>query len=171
MGFVELQMAEHLLVSREKAARGSKGFEQLDTEINITVRMDIRIDGGLREVWMHIESEALLESLHRSILALACGKVSEITLSSPGIHVAGGIKLAVLRVSEGRHRTKNISLVANNGAVAVAWVHDTSGWLDMAGLLDGLLGSDQPGHQYMTNSEADDTTIVISNEPEYLTAM
>ncbi len=96
---------------------------------------------------------------------LAAAKISEVDLNEvSGVKVMG-IKAFVLRHVPGP-RTYGRSLRRIHSmpeGTVFLWAKSTEGWLDCAGLLDGLLGHgfSLSHHQYLTHDDIDDAVIEV----------
>ena len=106
-----------------------------------------------------------LESLRECFLELSKGE-SEMTLDSlPFIHSVGvRLRLRSLgelfRAKEGDAR-QGLRRQSSDDESFV-WSRTNEGWEYLAELLDGLIQSQKPGHQYMTRFPDEEAIIVVS---------
>jgi hypothetical protein len=96
-------------------------------------------------------------------LNLAGGKTEEIEFLTVNRVVAEGIKSLKLQLVP--HETSQTLQLVNrlNDGPEFVWRWHPDGWLDCVWWLNGMLKSDQPGHQYLNNGLDDDATVIVAH--------
>jgi len=102
---------------------------------------------------MDIQMESWLTSLKEKIFELLRGDISSIDFSlMKDVRISGISSLELLK-------TDNLvfpcirSIGIENSSISIRWLQDEEQLETLVGLIDGLLDSDKPGHQYLTNEE------------------
>ena len=100
-----------------------------------TIRIDV-----LTKTW--------LEFLKQCIYQLICEELNGLEIVSMGnIEINDGLKSLVLKKVHNEQRFK----VKESNENCFIWLQDTDELITLVGLINGLLDSDQAGHQYLTN--------------------
>lgn len=105
-----------------------------------------------------------LTQIRDFFLELAAAKVSEASFDELGSVKVIGIKALVLKfVPESKEQKKTLKLVqvTSEGPI-FHWSRSSEGWMDCAGLVDGLLEHQGPAHQYLTNEAVDDALVELA---------
>jgi len=109
----------------------------------------IRIEATTKEWLAYFKSE---------IIQLIEEKVSKIEITCLTDVTVEDIESVTLIKKHGeKNVVEKVSTINENHFI---WVQDIDELTNIAGLVDGLLASDSPGHQYLT-SEADDVLIIL----------
>ena len=69
-----------------------------------------------------------------------------------------------LRRAAGRSKIKQLEALI--GPVAFEWTQDVEGWLESAGLIEGLIDENRPGHQYLTRAGQGDILVEVAFQEE-----
>ena len=105
---------------------------------------------------INAKTKEWLEDFRKNILLLAEGGMQEIRIDClDGIEIIDSISLTLIKSQRIKH--PKISILNN----CFTWSQNTEELITIMGLIDGLLDSDKPGHQYLTN-EGDDVLIILS---------
>lgn len=77
---------------------------------------------------------------------------------------ATGLKQLILKVvPPNQEIEKKLKLEEGSaGNIAFSWTMPSTGWRRCAGLIDGLIESGHPGHQYLTEEGLDDALVEIA---------
>jgi len=113
---------------------------------------------------LHVLSVARLNELKGIFLLLAEGSVQEVDLAQRHLSKTAGLNSLILKfVSEGQTKEKNLVLIKDEfQRLNFIWSGFSEHWLTCAGLVDGLVGSDQPGHQYLTAEGIGDALVELA---------
>ena len=88
----------------------------------------------------------------------------DITISdSMNIRGNSGVSLQLGVTSKMRLGDKSLRMNVLSGSMkSFTWTKDNEGWKESAGLVEGLIMSDRPAHQYLTTEGIDDALIELS---------
>lgn len=82
------------------------------------------------------------------------------------IRMLGELEISLRSTEDGRHRssrsTHGFRLSIERGSHHFTWTRTPEGWAYLVGLIDGVLKSDFPCHQYLASSPEDDATVELS---------
>jgi hypothetical protein len=111
-----------------------------------------------------IQTRENLVKLKDIFLQLAKSKKETTDLVTLKSVNATGLKQLILKViSSNQEREKKLKLEeGSTGNVAFSWSMSSAGWQRCAGLMDGLLEPDRPGHQYLTEEDIDDALVEVA---------
>ena len=113
---------------------------------------------------LHVLSVARLNELKGIFLLLAEGSVQEVDLAQRQLSKTAGLNSLILKfVPEGQTKEKNLVLIKDEfQRLNFIWSGFSEHWLTCAVLVDGLVGSDQPGHQYLTAEGIGDALVELA---------
>lgn len=81
----------------------------------------------------------------------------------PFVKVIGLDQLILKRVVSDKDQEKKLKFVKNNpGEIVFCWVMAASGWELCVDLIHGILDSNHPGHQYLTEEGIDDALVELA---------
>src|SRR5712692_3469020 len=108
-----------------------------------------------------VSLESALELLN-IFKALAEGTGSEVKLHELETAKVSGLREFVLRViSDGPEVERTLSVV-NGENPSVCWHRSRNGWKNCVDLVQVLIDSNSPGHQYLTKEGIDDALVEVS---------
>lgn len=99
-----------------------------------------------------------LAALRSCFERLSCKQLQIDFHALPFVYPSDGIQLRMCSLVGGRIGLRRI----DNSQLSFQWSHSNEEWDHMAELLDGLIRSVRPGHQYFTVHPADDALLVVS---------
>ena len=116
-----------------------------------TIRIDANSAGGIRFV-------------KKLIFELALSAKSEVKLhQEEDIVVDGNIELVLSAIPSDKEQRKALfRLKREPETTKFLWARTPAGWAESAAQLDGLINSQKPGHQYLTDEQVDDALVIIA---------
>jgi len=92
-----------------------------------------------------------LEYLKQYIYQLICEELHELEITSmKNVEINDDLKSLILRKAHGGKHQK----LKESNENCFIWLQDTEELITLVGLINGLLHSDRPGHQYLTNENS-----------------
>lgn len=119
--------------------------------MGITIRIDTR-------------STVALTRLRNGFLDLASGEVRAVEMRPNRSPTDQDPQMVVVElILEDREPNKAFTFIGYSPeGLMFRWARSSEGWTDCAGLLDGLLVRQRPGHQYLTDEAVDDALVVAA---------
>ena len=82
------------------------------------------------------------------------------------VRMIGELEISLCSTAEDQHRssrsTHGLRLSIERGSHHFTWTRTPEGWAYLVGLIDGVLKSDIPCHQYLASYPEDDATVELS---------
>lgn len=135
-----------------------------ETENNDIILMDYYKGAYGPTIRVNTRSVKALTQIKGLFLELAAAKISETSFNEIGSMKVIGIKALVLKfVPESKEQKKTLKLVQVTPEGPVFhWSRSSEGWMECAGLIDGLLEYQRPAHQYLTDESVDDALVEVA---------
>jgi hypothetical protein len=113
-----------------------------------------------RTIRIDVQSQVRLLQMKNLFLKLA-ESVDQIDIADvESVVVTGLDQMNLKRVPSGNEHSKKLVLEdKGTGRVICTWSMHSEGWRRCAGLVDGLLKYNAPGHQYLTHEGVDDAIV------------
>lgn len=103
-----------------------------------------------------------LLNLRRLFKDLSHGIIEEVRLQDVMAIELDGLKGITLKVATSESRKTLAILKDSDGTSYFEWIRSQDGWHECACLVDGIIESNEPGHQYLTQEGTDNALIELS---------